>query len=205
MKKALIYSLSLALILSLAACGQQEPQQENSPPDPAVISAPPDISTPEPPADPEPEPAASTPVQADPEPEPAPEPEPEPTPEPEPPATPAPEPVVDTPSEAPAKPEQTTDIENTPEKNDEPSEPVNSEQQANPDGEHDTDNPAFNPQTSETIPSPSEEEIQAAQDETNRNFERLIKEAEKNQQKQNIDFSKTDEYGNPIDQDPNAV
>lgn len=59
MKKALIYSLSLALIISLTACGQQEPQQEPTSPDPTVTSTQPDISTPEPPADPEPEPAAS--------------------------------------------------------------------------------------------------------------------------------------------------
>ncbi len=55
MKKALIYSLSLALILSLTACGHQEPQQENTPPDPAVTSTQPDISTPESREDPEPE------------------------------------------------------------------------------------------------------------------------------------------------------
>lgn len=57
MKKALIYSLMLALALSLAACGQpkQDPHSEPDPapaamstPDPAATSTPADISTPEP-------------------------------------------------------------------------------------------------------------------------------------------------------------
>lgn len=57
MKKALIYSLTLALALSLAACGQpkQDPPSEPDPapaatstPDPAATSTPADISTPEP-------------------------------------------------------------------------------------------------------------------------------------------------------------
>ncbi len=203
MKKALIYSLSLALILSLAACGQQEPQQENTPPDPAVTSTQPDISTPEPPADPEPE------LDKTPEPVPAPvpepvsapnpEPAPEPEPEPEPPATPAPEPVVDTPSEAPAKPEQTTDIENTSEKNDEPSEPVNSEQQANPDGEHDTDNPDFNPQTLETLPKPTEEELRAEEQASRDRLDKLLRETDKNLEgakgKMNLDTAKKNDDG----------
>ncbi len=168
MKKALIYSLSLALILSLAACGQQEPQQENTPPDPAVISTPPDISTPEPPADPEPEPAASTPVQADPEPEP--------------PATSAPEPVVDTPPETPAEPEQTTahpedlnkDLVITDEEKAE-----YDKRQKDPDGEHDTENPDFNPQTLETIPEPTEEELKAEEEDAKVRRDKLLEEAMK--------------------------
>lgn len=49
MKKALIYSLSLALLLSLTACHKpQADQQDTSQPDPAATSPPADISTPEP-------------------------------------------------------------------------------------------------------------------------------------------------------------
>lgn len=68
MKKALLYSLSLALLLSLAACHKpQADQQEPSQPDPATTSVPADVSTPElikdtpdpePPAQPVPEPLA---------------------------------------------------------------------------------------------------------------------------------------------------
>lgn len=49
MKKALLYSLSLALLLSLAACNKpQTEQQDTSQPDPAATSTPADASTPEP-------------------------------------------------------------------------------------------------------------------------------------------------------------
>lgn len=66
MKKALVFGLSLAMLLSLAACHKpQTDQQEPSQPDPATTSAPADVSTPapiedtpktEPPATPTPEP-----------------------------------------------------------------------------------------------------------------------------------------------------
>lgn len=92
MKKALLYSLSLALLLSLAACHKpQTNQQEPSQPEPAATSAPADVSTPEPIKDtPDPEP----PVQPVPEPvkDTTPEPELPETPTTEPPADPAPEP-----------------------------------------------------------------------------------------------------------------
>lgn len=49
MKKALIYSLSLALLLSLTACHRaQADQPDASQPDPAAVSTPADVSTPEP-------------------------------------------------------------------------------------------------------------------------------------------------------------
>lgn len=49
MKKALIYSLSLALLLSLTACHRaQAEQQDTNQPEPAAVSTPADISTPEP-------------------------------------------------------------------------------------------------------------------------------------------------------------
>lgn len=49
MKKALIYSLSLALLLSLTACHRaQAEQQDASQPGPAAVSTPADVSTPEP-------------------------------------------------------------------------------------------------------------------------------------------------------------
>lgn len=72
MKRALLYGLSLALLLSLAACrksqaGQQEPLRE---PNPAASSVPADSSTPEPDKDSSQEPLATT----------APKPEPERTP-----------------------------------------------------------------------------------------------------------------------------
>lgn len=76
MKKALIYSLSLALLLSLTACHKpQADQQDTSQQNPAAVSTPADISTPEPePTTPEP---ATTP---EPEKITTPEPEPEQTP-----------------------------------------------------------------------------------------------------------------------------
>lgn len=49
MKKALIYSLSLVLLLSLTACHRaQADQPDASQPDPAAVSTPADVSTPEP-------------------------------------------------------------------------------------------------------------------------------------------------------------
>lgn len=49
MKRALIYSLSLALLLSLTACHRaQAEQQDTNQPEPAAVSTPADISTPEP-------------------------------------------------------------------------------------------------------------------------------------------------------------
>lgn len=86
MKKALIYSLSLALLLSLTACHKpQADQQEPSQPEPATTSTPADVSTPEPVKDNTPEPPAKT------------------TPEPEPEQTPA----------TPTEPEDTTPAEDT--------------------------------------------------------------------------------------------
>lgn len=81
MRKALLYGLSLAMLLSLAACGKpQAEQQDTSQPDPAAISTQADGSTPEPVKD---------------------------TPDTEPPVTPAPEPVMD-PAPAPEIPEAST-------------------------------------------------------------------------------------------------
>lgn len=85
MKKALLYGLSLAMLLSLAACHKpQADQQEPSQPDPATTSVPADVSNPEPIKDtPDTEPPA----------QPVPEPVKDTTPEPEPPEDTAPEAV----------------------------------------------------------------------------------------------------------------
>ena len=70
MRKAFLYGLSLAMLLSLAACHKpQAGQQDTSQPDPATTSTSADVSSPEPVKD---------------------------TPDTEPPVTPAPEPVKDT-------------------------------------------------------------------------------------------------------------
>jgi len=55
MKKALLYGLTLALALTLIACGHNKPNQETTEPDPAATSSQADVSTPEP----KPEPPAT--------------------------------------------------------------------------------------------------------------------------------------------------
>lgn len=152
MKKALIYTLSLAMLLSLAACHKpQADQQEPSQPDPATTSVPADVSNPEPikdtpdtepPAQPVPEPVKDT----TPEPEPPEDTAPEAVPEPEPeqiPVTPAENKTATPPKKTPPKaqpepkpveaeaPQQT--VPETPPVSDEPSGSQQQTQQSDED------------------------------------------------------------------------
>ncbi len=73
--------------------------------------------------------------------------------------------------------------------------------QVNPDGEHDTENPDFNPQTYETMPKPTEEELRAEEQASREDFNKRIQEAEKNLEgaKGKVDPNvPTDKDGNPI-------
>ena len=66
MKKSLIYALSLALLLSLAACHKPQEDQPTEPDPPqAATSTQADVSTPEPLASPEPEPPEQAPAHPD--------------------------------------------------------------------------------------------------------------------------------------------
>ena len=66
MKKALLFSLSLALLLSLTACHKPQADQPTEPDPPqAATSTQADVSTPEPLADPKPEPPEQAPASPD--------------------------------------------------------------------------------------------------------------------------------------------
>lgn len=65
MRKALIFGLTLAAALSLAACGKPHPSPE---PDPAAVSSPADASAPTPPSDPTPPSGPAPPADAGPAP-----------------------------------------------------------------------------------------------------------------------------------------
>lgn len=141
MRKAFLYGLSLAMLLSLAACHKpQAGQQDTSQPDPATTSTSADVSSPEPvkdtpdtepPVTPAPEPVKDTapepeaPEVSIPEPpaDPAPvvEPKPEPTPEPKPEQPPVasvkkdtPKPTEEPPTPDPVEPEEPEESEEQP-------------------------------------------------------------------------------------------
>lgn len=141
MRKAFLYGLSLAMLLSLAACHKpQAEQQDTNQPDPATTSTSADVSSPEPvkgtpdtepPVTPAPEPVKDTapepetPEVSIPEPpaDPAPvvEPKPEPTPEPKPEQPPVasvkkdtPKPTEEPPTPDPVEPEEPEESEEQP-------------------------------------------------------------------------------------------